>query len=132
MGWGMGSVSCRFTSAAPAATECDLNRVGYPASRIPTGNSRQSATTLQVQLRGPAWLFESVSLSRLAVRFDLRGLREGAQNVTWQAGALNLPPGIQVERGYPASISVVLAPKGPCRRLARYFTPETRAPRGNT
>lgn len=35
----MGSVSFRFTSAAPSATECELNRVGYPASRIPTGNS---------------------------------------------------------------------------------------------
>ena len=35
----MGSVSFRFTSAAPSATECELNGVGYPASRIPTGNS---------------------------------------------------------------------------------------------
>jgi hypothetical protein len=53
-------------------------------------------------------LFESASLSRLAARFDLRGIREGAQNLTLQANTLDLPPGVQVERSSPESISVVL------------------------
>jgi hypothetical protein len=54
-------------------------------SNVPPGLNiaRQSATTLQVQLRGPAWLFESVSRSRLAVCFDIRGLREGHKMASW-------------------------------------------------
>ena len=79
-------------------------------SNVPAGLriAKQSSTTLQVQLRGPAWLFESASLSSLAARFDLRGIREGAQNLTLQANTLDLPPGVQVERSSPESISVVL------------------------
>jgi diadenylate cyclase len=82
-------------------------------SNVPGGLriARQSSTTLQVQLRGPGWLFESVSLSRITGRFDLRGLREGTQNVTLPAASLNLPPGVQVERVSPDSIVVVLTRK---------------------
>ncbi len=79
-------------------------------SNVPAGLRivKQSSTTLQVQLRGPAWLFESASLSNLAARFDLRGIGEGAQNLTPEANTLDLPPGVQVERSSPESIAVVL------------------------
>src|SRR6266545_7647934 len=40
MGSGIGSALLRFTSAAPLATECELNRTDYAASRIPAGNSQ--------------------------------------------------------------------------------------------
>lgn len=82
-------------------------------SNVPPGLkiTNQSSATLQVQLRGPRWLFESVSLSRVAGRLDLGGLREGAHKVPVQVGALNLPPGVQVERVSPESMSVVLARK---------------------
>jgi hypothetical protein len=79
-------------------------------SNVPAGLkiTNQSSTTLQVQLRGPAWLFESASLASLAARFDLRGSGEGSQSLTLQESSLDLPPGVQVERSSPGSISVEL------------------------
>ena len=79
-------------------------------SNVPAGLkiTNQSSTTLQVQLRGPAWLFESASLASLAARFDLRGSGEGSQSLTLQENSLDLPPGVQVERSSPGSISVEL------------------------
>jgi diadenylate cyclase len=82
-------------------------------SNVPAGMriTRISATTLQVQLRGAAWVFDSVNLSRLAARFDLSRGHEGEQTVYLQDDSLSLPPGVRVERASPERVSIVLARK---------------------
>jgi hypothetical protein len=67
-----------------------------------------STDRLEVQVRGSAWLMDSVSLTRLVASFNLRGSRAGALNLTVDAGNLNLPPGIVMERVVPAKIVVRL------------------------
>ncbi|MGA3039943.1 MAG: diadenylate cyclase [Bryobacteraceae bacterium] len=71
-----------------------------------------SSDHLDVQVRGSAWLMDSVSLVRLVASFNLRGTRAGPLSLTVEAGNLNLPPGIVMERVSPAKISVRLVPHG--------------------
>jgi hypothetical protein len=80
---------------------------------VPSGMDIGAPSTdrLEVQVRGSAWLMDSVSLTRLVASFNLRGSRVGALNLTVDAGNLNLPPGIVMERVVPAKISVRLLPR---------------------
>lgn len=84
-------------------------------SNVPSGLriSRQSATTVQVQLRGATSVFQLVNLPRLAARLDLKSYRAGAHNIPLAAGAFNLPPGIRLERVAPETLSITLARQGP-------------------
>lgn len=70
--------------------------------------SYQSATVLQVQLRGSAWLLDSVNLTRVVAYFDLNDSVEGKQTIPVSHAALNLPPGVEVERVSPGSVSIYL------------------------
>jgi uncharacterized protein (TIGR00159 family) len=70
-----------------------------------------STDRLEVQVRGSAWLMDSVSLTRLVASFNLRGARAGRLNLTVESGNVNLPPGIVMERVLPAKIAVNLAPR---------------------
>ena len=67
-----------------------------------------SADHLDVQVRGSAWLMDSVSLTRLVASFSLRGAKTGELSLRVRAGNLNLPPGIAMERVSPERISVEL------------------------
>jgi hypothetical protein len=67
-----------------------------------------SVERLDVQVRGSAWLMDSVSLVRLVASFNLRGARAGTLELPVRAGNLNLPPGIAMERVSPARITVRL------------------------
>ena len=80
---------------------------------VPSGMDIGAPSTdrLEVQVRGSAWLMDSVSLTRLVASFNLRGSRAGPLNLTVDAGNLNLPPGIVMERVVPAKISVRLLPR---------------------
>jgi diadenylate cyclase len=71
--------------------------------------SRQSASALQVQLRGTSWLFEAVSLTKMAARVDLRGAKEGKLTVPFRPESISPPPGIRVERVSPDSVTLVLS-----------------------
>ena len=89
-----------------------VRMVGVPVEfvGVPAGMdiSAQSADHLEVQVRGSSWLMDSVSLTRLVARFNLRGARDGALNIPVDPGNLQLPPGIVMERVSPARISVRL------------------------
>jgi len=81
---------------------------------VPTGMdiSAPSADRLLVQVRGSPLLMDSVGLTRLVARFNLRGARSGALDLPVDSADLNLPPGMVMERVSPAHIKVRLAPHG--------------------
>lgn len=81
--------------------------VGVPAGMdISTPSDR-----LDVQVRGSAWLMDSVSLTRIVAHFNMRGARAGSLDIPVGSGNLDLPPGIVMERVSPARIMVRLAPR---------------------
>jgi hypothetical protein len=73
--------------------------------------SASSTDRPEVQVRGSAWLMDSVSLTRLVASFNLRGTRSGTANLPVDSGNLNLPPGIVMERVSPPRVSVRLSPR---------------------
>jgi len=103
--WGTSFVA---TGTTVRTVSVPLQFVGVPAgmdvSTTPTTDA------LEVQVRGSAWLMDSVSLTRLVASFDLRGAHAGALNLPVNAGNVNLPPGIVIERVNPPRITVRLTP----------------------
>jgi uncharacterized protein (TIGR00159 family) len=83
-------------------------------SNVPSGMqiAEQSDTRLEVQLRGSAWLMDSVSLTKLVANFNLTRAREGRQIMRVEPGTLDLPPGIVVEKVEPDALSVLLVRRG--------------------
>jgi hypothetical protein len=80
---------------------------------VPSGMDVAAPSTdrLEVQVRGSAWLMDSVSLTRLVASFNLRGERAGTLNLPVHSGNVNLPPGIVMERVLPARVTVRLSPR---------------------
>jgi hypothetical protein len=79
-------------------------------SNVPadTEITRLSTDTVQVQVRGSAWLLDSTSFNTLVARFDLSDKKEGTQTLSVNQSTLNLPPGLIVENISPNKISVSL------------------------
>src|SRR5262249_4278497 len=70
--------------------------------------ARTSTNTVQVQVRGSAWLLDSSSLDSLIARFDLTDSKEGSQTLAVGQSSLSLPPGLVIENLSPSKISVSL------------------------
>ena len=79
------------------------------------GISQQSVSRLEVQLRGPAWLMDSVNLAELVAHFSLKGVREGVVTLPVGRAALDLPPDILAEQVSPKTVSVRLIPLRPAQ-----------------
>jgi uncharacterized protein (TIGR00159 family) len=81
-------------------------------SSVPPGMeiTKSSADTLEVELRGRPWLMDTLDLSGLVAHFDLAQAHEGMQVIRVHPGALDLPPGIVVERLGPPAISIQIEP----------------------
>ena len=79
-------------------------------SNVPadTEITRLSTDTVQVQVRGSAWLLDSTSFNTLVARFDLSDRKEGTETLSVNQSTLNLPPGMIVESISPDKISVSL------------------------
>ena len=79
-------------------------------SNVPTDTeiTRLSTDTVQVQVRGSAWLLDSTSFNTLVARFDLSDRKEGTQTLSVNQSTLNLPPGLIVENISLNKISVSL------------------------
>ncbi len=77
---------------------------------VPAGMDVAAPSTdrLDVQVRGSAWLMDSVSLTRLVASFNLRGAHAGTLNLAVESGSFNLPPGIVMEHVAPPRITVRL------------------------
>ena len=77
-----------------------------------------SADTLDVELRGRPWLMDNLDLSRLVAHFDLARARRGLQVIRVRPDAVDLPPGVFVDRVMPPAISVQVEPRRPERPAA--------------
>ena len=102
------------TSFLSAGTTVRTVSVPVQFVSVPSGMdiSTPSTDSLEVQVRGSAWLMDSVSLTRLVASFNLRAARAGTVNLPVKSGNLNLPPGIVMERVSPARVTVRLLPRG--------------------
>ncbi len=71
----------------------------------------QSASRLELQLRGRSWLMDSTSLDNLVARFDLRDARQGSKTLGIGPDTVALPPGIAIERMRPSVVVIHLEPR---------------------
>lgn len=98
-----------LTANGPGAT-VRIFTVPVEFTNVPPGSeiATQSATRLEIQLRGPSWLMNSISLSGIVARFDLSKAVPGEVILKVTGENLSLPPGVTVERIRPEWISVRL------------------------
>jgi uncharacterized protein (TIGR00159 family) len=75
--------------------------------------SRLSTSTVQVQIRGSAWILDSVSLNTLVARLDLAGAKEGPHTLNVNEATLDLPPGLRIQDISPRQITFNLVFRNP-------------------
>jgi diadenylate cyclase len=77
-------------------------------ANVPAGMAivGQSATRLEVQLRGSPWVMDSATLTGLVAHIDLRKTEPGWQSIPVSANALDLPPGVVVDQVDPQTVNV--------------------------
>jgi diadenylate cyclase len=97
------SSSFLFIGTTVRTVSVPVEFVGVPAGM---DISTPSADHLEVQIRGSAWVMDSVSLTRLVAQFNLRHARPGNLALPVSAANLNLPPGMIVERVAPQNIAI--------------------------
>jgi uncharacterized protein (TIGR00159 family) len=68
----------------------------------------QSANSVEIQVKGPSWLVESLDPTQAAVRFDLRTAREGRVTLLVNSSVVQLPFGVSLEKSSPARVEVRL------------------------
>jgi len=107
----LGLASLVFAGATfDSSTSVRVLEVPIEFQNVPPGLDivNQPVTSVEVQIRGRRWLMDSNRMSGIVARFDLRSSSEGWQTVHVVPGALNLPPGICVDRVTPSSVPVRL------------------------
>lgn len=104
-----GAVIWVFTFLNPAIAVRTV-RVGLEFSGVPAGMRvvDQSAARIDVELRGPAWLLDSVNPDIVVAHVDLSGISAGQSAITLSRDNLELPPGIDVDYFTPATVGVRL------------------------
>jgi hypothetical protein len=102
--------------AAAFYTGTTVRTVTVPVafSGVPAGMNiaAQSASELEVQIRGNPLMMDSGSLERLVATFNLSGAPAGQQTVRVRPRDFDLPPGIRFVRASPAVLSVRLVRPG--------------------
>jgi len=101
----LGGMSVVATGATVRIVSVPVEFAGVPAGMEIAG---QSATRLEVQLRGTSWLLGSVGLTGLVARFRLQDAGAGPVRLKVGPDNLDLPPGVVVERVSPETIIVRL------------------------
>jgi len=71
--------------------------------------AQQSAASVQVRVRGSAWMLDSAATARLVARLDLGGRGAGVHEIRVDPQTLSLPPGLSVEAVSPERVRVELA-----------------------
>jgi|HubBroStandDraft_1064217.scaffolds.fasta_scaffold06515_2 diadenylate cyclase len=98
------------------STGTTVRTVGVPVQfvSVPAGMDIAGPSTerLEVEVRGSAWLMDSVGLTRLVASFDLRNARAGVLTLPVDSGNVNLPPGMVLEHVSPERITVRLVARG--------------------
>jgi uncharacterized protein (TIGR00159 family) len=79
---------------------------------LPSGMevAEMSHETLQVELHGRPWIMDSVDLSHLLASVDLSGGGPGPRVIRIRPEILRLPPGVDVDRVLPSTLSVRIEP----------------------
>jgi len=67
--------------------------------------SNQSVTRVEVELRGSPLVMSAAILAGLVARLDLRGVEPGVHSMPVGIAALDLPPGVVVDRVFPPEVS---------------------------
>jgi diadenylate cyclase len=101
-------------STSVLSTGTTVRAVNVPVEfvSVPAGMDISTPTDrLEVQVRGRAWLMDSVSLMRLVASFNLRDAPAGIVNLPVRSANINLPPGIVMEDVSPKKITVRLIPR---------------------
>ena len=102
-------------STSVLSTGTTVRTVSVPVQfvNVPAGMDIFTPTDrLEVQVRGSAWLMDSVSLTRLVASFNLRGAHAETLNLPVNSGNVSLPPGIVMEDVSPKKVTVRLTPRG--------------------
>lgn len=100
-----------LVALGPSGTAVRNVMVPIEFTNVPSGMAVKlpsDRVMLQVQLRASSWLFDAVSLNRLAARVDLRGSPTGRLKLRIHPGQFQPPPGIRVEHVDPDSVEVDL------------------------
>jgi hypothetical protein len=124
--WLFSNLKYRLAAAGLAAVLWGMSVLGTGATvrnvsvpiefgNVPAGMeiTSQSATRLEVQLRGTSWLMGSAGLTGLVARFQLKDAEPGPVTLKIGPDNLNLPPGVVVERVHPEAITVRLVQHAP-------------------
>ncbi|HLY20182.1 MAG TPA: diadenylate cyclase [Bryobacteraceae bacterium] len=97
------------TSFLSTGTTVRMVSVPVEFVSVPSGlDISTPSDRLDVQVRGSAWLMDSVSLARVVAHFNMRGAHAGSLEIPIASGNLDLPPGIVMERVSPDKILVRL------------------------
>ncbi len=77
---------------------------------VPKGLTMTNKPERQVEVRlaGPSSLLSGIRPTEISAGVDLTSAREGRQSFTMDDRAVKAPPGIKVQRIFPASVEVVL------------------------
>ena len=77
---------------------------------VPRGLTMTNKPERQVEVRlsGPSSLLSGMRPTEISAGVDLTAAREGRQSFTMDDRAVKVPPGIKVQRIFPASVEVVL------------------------
>ena len=77
---------------------------------VPKGLTLRNKPERQVEVRlsGPSSLLSGIRPTEISAGVDLTAAREGRQSFTMDDRAVKVPPGIKVQRIFPASVEVVL------------------------
>ncbi len=81
-------------------------------SNVPHGMeiTESSSDTLEVELRGSAWLMDTLDLPSLVARFDLSRAHLGLQVIAVRPDEVELPPGVFADRLLPPALRVRIEP----------------------
>jgi len=96
-----------FTFLNPATSVRTLS-VALEFSGVPAGMGviEQSASRMEVELRGPAWILDSLNPESVVAHVDLSDTPPGRSSIPLARADLELPPGIDVDYFKPASVAV--------------------------
>jgi diadenylate cyclase len=92
-----------------------LASVPVEFARVPAGMEigTQSATRVEVQLRGISWILSSVGWTGIVAQFDMKNAGVGSLVLKVGPENLSLPPGVTLERVRPETITVRLVRRAP-------------------
>lgn len=94
------------------ATGTTLRTIRVPVEfrNVPNGMNviAQSAESIDVQLRGRAWLMDTEGVRSLVAQFDLSKAQPGPLSLLIGAEQLDLPPGVELETVTPRVLSVMM------------------------